>query len=128
MLNTAQFVRRLAALALADAGIITFWYKDKKLRRRVYVTCSLEEFVARWGQHIPERYEHAVHGFGLLGPRAVGKISAAIFVILNQIPRPRPKPRRWADSIKRDYGLDPLVDKTGQRMRWARRIAPKTAA
>jgi hypothetical protein len=55
--------------------------------------------------------------FGLFGPRAVGKISAAVLVILKQEPRPRPKPRRWAESIKRDYGRDPLLDDTGQRMR-----------
>ena len=36
-------------------GTVTFWAKDKKLRRRVYRECSLEEFVNRWAQHIPER-------------------------------------------------------------------------
>ncbi len=116
---------RITAL---DARTVTFWYKDKKLHRRVYVKYTLEQFVERWGQHIPERYEHAVHGFGLFGPRAVGKISVAVLGLLNQEPRPRPKPRRWADSIKRDYGRDPLLDDTGKRMRWARRIAPKIAA
>lgn len=43
---------------------VTFWFKDKKQRRRVHVTCSLEEFVDRWSQHIPERYQHTVRGFG----------------------------------------------------------------
>ena len=27
---------------------VTFWFNDKKLRRRVYGQCSLEEFVDRW--------------------------------------------------------------------------------
>jgi hypothetical protein len=107
---------------------VTFWYKDKKLRRRVYVQCSLKQFVERWGQHLPERYQHAVRSFGLFGPRAFGKSFAAVFALLRQEPRPRPKPRRWVESIKRDYGRDPLLDNTGQRMRWARRIAPQTAA
>src|ERR1700686_3877147 len=26
---------------------VRFWYKDKKLRRRIYVQCSLEEFIDR---------------------------------------------------------------------------------
>lgn len=67
------------------------WYKDKKLRRRVEV-CSLKEFVDRWTQHIPERYQHAVRSFGLFGPRAVGQSSAAIFALLGQNQMPRPKP------------------------------------
>src|ERR1017187_3767926 len=43
---------------------VRFWYKDKKLRRRVEVQCSLEEFIDRWTQHIPERYQHGVRSFG----------------------------------------------------------------
>ena len=34
---------------------VTFWAKDKKRRCRVNVTCSLEDFIDRWAQHIPER-------------------------------------------------------------------------
>jgi hypothetical protein len=108
-----------------ENGTVTFWYRDKKLRCRVFVQCSQQEFVERWGQHVPERYQHSVRSFGLFGPRAVDESSAAVFALLEQEPRPRPKPRRWAQSIKRDYGLDPLLDDVGQRMRWARRIAPQ---
>ena len=131
LLYAGRYVRRppIAQYRISsiDARTITFWYKDKKLHRRVYVECSLEEFVERWGQHVPDRYQHAVRSFGLFGPRAVGKISVAIFVLLKQEPRPRPKPLRWAESIKRDYGRDPLLDNAGQRMR-ARRIVPQIPA
>ena len=103
---------------------VRFWYKDKRLHRRVEVECSLEEFIDRWAQHILEGYQHAVRSFGLFAPRAVGQTSAAIFVILGQERKPRPKPRRWADSIKRDFGHDPLLDRKGKRMRWVGRLAP----
>src|SRR5271157_1057837 len=106
---------------------VTFWYKDKRLRRLAFVQCSLEEFIDRWAQHIPERYQHAVRGFGLFAPRALKQTSAAIFAILGQERRPRPKPRRWADSLKRDFGRDPLLDQTGKRMKWVRRQAPETS-
>jgi Putative transposase len=105
--------------------IVRFWYKDKKLRRRAEVQCLLEEFIDRWAQHIPERYQHAVRSFGLFAPRALGQTSAATFAILGQKRKPRPKPRRWADSVKRDFGRDPLLDHTGKRMKWARRIKAK---
>ena len=59
-----RYVRRppIAQRRITDVGerTVTFWFKDKKLRRRVYVQCSLEEFIDRWAQHIPERYQHAV--------------------------------------------------------------------
>ena len=110
-----------------DERTVRFWFKDKKLRRRVEVQCSLEEFIDRWAQHIPEPYHHAVRIFGLFAPRALSQTSAAIFAILRQERRPRPKPRPWANSIKRDFGHDPLLDQKGKRMKWARRLAPNAS-
>ena len=103
---------------------VTFWAKDKRQRRRVEIECSLEEFIDRWAQHILERSQHAVRSFGLFAPRALKQTGAAIFVMLGQERRPRPKPRRWADSLKRDFGRDPLLDPSGRRMKWVRRLAP----
>ena len=108
--------------------IVTFWAKDKRLRRRVHVQCSQEEFLDRWAQHIPERYQHAVRSFGLFAPRALRRTSAAIFAILGQQRRPRPKPRPWAESVKRDFGHNPLLDHTGKRMKWVRRLAPRASS
>jgi hypothetical protein len=120
-----SFERR-GILRTVGKRTVTFWYKDKKLRRRVYLQRPLEEFVDRWALHIPERYQHAVRCFGLFAPRPLRQTSAAIFLILGQERRQRPKPHRWADSLKRDFGHDPLLDHNGQRMTWRRRIAPKT--
>jgi hypothetical protein len=103
---------------------VTFWYKDKKLRRRVEVQCSLEEFIDRWAQHILERYQHAVRSFGLFAPRSLRQTSELIFAVLGQQRKPRPKPRRWADSIERDFGRNPLLDHKGEKMNWVRRLAP----
>jgi hypothetical protein len=58
----------------------------------------------------------------LFGPRSLRQTSSAIFAILGQERRPRPKPRPWADSLKRDFGHDPLLDETGKRMKWVRRL------
>jgi hypothetical protein len=124
-----RYVRRppIAQRRITHVGerTVTFWFKDKKLHRRVFVQCLLEEFIDRWEQHIPERYQHAVSSFGLFAPRALRQTSAAIFAILGQERRPRPKPRRWADSLKRDFGHDPLLDETGSRMKWVRRLPAK---
>jgi hypothetical protein len=103
---------------------VRFWAKDKKLRKRVYVECSLEEFVRRWAQHIPKRYQHTMRHFGLFGPRAMNQTSAAIFAGIGQEQRPRPKRVSWAASLKRDFGRDPLIDCNGNRMHWVRRLPP----
>lgn len=124
-----RYVRRppIAQRRITHIGerAVTFWAKDKKSGRRVNVECSLEEFIDRWAQHIPEHYQHAVRNFGLFAPRAISQTSAAVFTILGQQPWPRPKPRPWVDSIKRDFGYDPLLDQTGTRMKWVGRLAPK---
>jgi len=65
-------------------GIVTFWYNDKREHQRKYVTCSQEEFIDRWSQHILQRYQHSVRNFGLFAPRAVGQTSRAIFTLLRQ--------------------------------------------
>ena len=126
-----RYVRRppIAQRRITYIGeeIVRFWAKDKKLRLRVDVQCSLKEFIDRWAQHIPERYQHAVRCFGLFAPRSLRQTSAALFAILGQERRPRPKPRRWADSLKRAFGHDPLLDHKGLKMKWVRRMAPKAS-
>jgi len=71
-----RYVKRppIAQRRIASIGerTVTFWFKDKRLRRRVEVQCSLEEFIDRWAQHIPELGQHAVRSFGLFAPRALG--------------------------------------------------------
>lgn len=103
---------------------VRFWYKDKELHRCVEVQCSLEEFVDRWAQHLPENYQHAVRTFGLFAPRSVAQTCAVVFAILGQAPKRRPRHRPWADSIRRDFGRDPLLDHKGQPMKWVRRLNP----
>jgi putative transposase len=114
--------RRITCIAERS---VTFWTKDKRLsRRRVEVQCSPEEVIDRWAQHIPERYQHAVRTFGLLASRALGQTCAAIFAILGQKQRPRPRPVPWAVSMKRDFERDPLLDHMNNRMKWAGRLVP----
>jgi hypothetical protein len=115
-------------ITYVDQQIVRFWYKDKRLRRRIDVEVTTEEFVDRWGQHIPERYRHAVRSFGLFAPRATQRTFDAVFAILGQERRPRPKPRPWAESIMRDFKRNPLLDSKGKPMTWTRRIAAKPSS
>jgi hypothetical protein len=112
-------------ITLMTDRTVTFWYKDKKLHRKVEVKCTKEEFVERWAQHIVERYEHSVRSFGLFAPRAINPTTDAIFAVFGQQRRARPRPLSWEWLIKHTFKRDPLLDRTGNRMKWVRRLPPK---
>ena len=123
-----RYIRRppIAGYRITEIGngIVRFWYNDKREHQRKSITCSQEEFIDRWAQHILQRYQHSVRNFGLFAPRSVGQTSAAIFALLQQKKRPRPKPRPWALALKQDFGHDPQVDSKGERMRLVRLLPP----
>jgi hypothetical protein len=106
---------------ITDAAV-RFSVKDKKLKKRVSVNCSPAEFVALLAEHVPDRYRHAVRYFGLLTPRSKCRTARAVFKLLGQERRPRPRRLGWAYSVRRDFAIDPLVDTQGQRMRWVGRL------
>ena len=68
-----------------EKGDVVFWFKDKQLSRRVEMRCSLEDFVERLSQHVPEYYQHAVRNFGLFAPRELSETTHTIFAILQLV-------------------------------------------
>jgi hypothetical protein len=101
---------------------IRFSLQDKKLKTQVSTEYSPTNFVALLAEHVPDRYRHAVRYFGLLAPRSKRYTATAIFLLLGQQRRPRPRRLGWAYSIRRDFGNDPLTDSRGQPMRWVGRL------
>ena len=85
---------------------------------------SLEEFVDALAAQVPERYRHAMRYFGLLAPGTKHMTSTALFALLRQNKRPRPQRLSWRNSLRKYFGVDPLVDSCGQSMHWARRLNP----
>jgi hypothetical protein len=107
--------------------VVRFSVKDKRLKERVSAEYSPAEFVAVLAEHVPDRYRHAVRYFGLLAPRSKRRTATAIFLLLGQGRRPRPRRLGWAFSVRRDFGFDPLMDSRGQPMRWVGRLSPSTS-
>ena len=104
---------------------VQFWTKDKIQKRRVNISCTPEEFVTALAEHVPDRYRHGIRYFGLLAPRAKARTSAAVFALLGQPKRPRARRLSWAFSLRRDFGVDPLIDRHSQPMRWVGRLKPR---
>jgi hypothetical protein len=85
---------------------------------------SINEFVARLAEHVPDRYRHAIRHFGLLAPRSKAWTWAAVFSVLEQQKRSRPRRLSWRQSLWKYLKVDPLIDSRGNPMRWVRREKP----
>jgi hypothetical protein len=103
---------------------IEFLTKDLKEKRVVTTNYSIKEFVNALAAHVPDRYRHAMRRFGLLAPRTQRTTSAALFLLLGQTKRPRAQRLCWRNSLRRYFGVDPLIDSRGQSMHWVRRLKP----
>lgn len=128
LLYAARYGRRppLASwrlLEVTDPEVV-FVAKDTKTKRLVPTPRQLSDFVRLLASHVPDSYRHSVRYFGLLSPRARGRMQAALFALLGQCIRPRPQRLSWRDSLWKYFGVDPLVDSCGQTMLWVRRERP----
>jgi len=103
---------------------VEFLTKDLKQKRVVTTHYLLEGFVDALAAHVPDRYRHAMRRFGLLAPRTQRMTSAALFLLLGQKKRPRPQLLSWRNSVRKYFGVDPLLDSRGQSMHWARLLKP----
>jgi hypothetical protein len=107
-------------LKITNRGV-RFLAKDTRAKRKVELLWPKEMFVAALGEHVSDHYRHAMHYFGLLAPRSKRITQAALFALLKQLKRPRPARLGWADSLRRDFGINPLIDSHGQPMVWVGR-------
>ena len=103
---------------------VRFLAKDTRAKRMVELLWPKEMFVDNLGEHVLDCYRHAMRYFGLLAPGSKARTSAALFLLLGQQKRPRPRRLSWAFSLRRDFGVNPLIDSHGQSMHWVRRQGP----
>jgi hypothetical protein len=115
-------------LRVIDRQEIRFVTKDTRTKRTVETTYTPADFVAALADHVPDRYLHNVRYFGLLAPRVKSQTHDAVFALLGQTRLGKPRRLRWATSLQKSFGVDPLRDRNGERMRWVRRVPPRPAA
>ena len=89
------------------------------------ITCyTTADCLAALADHVPDRYRHNIRYFGLLSPRSKGRTHDTVFALLGQERRGKPWRLGWAALIKKSFGVDPLLDGQGNRMRWRARLEP----
>jgi hypothetical protein len=109
-----------------DRMEVRFLTQDTRTERIVETRYKTADFIATLADHVPDRYRHTVRYFGLMSPR--NKRSAdSVFSILGQQQLGKPRRVSWAVSLQRCFSANPLVDRTGQPMRWTRRLLNRSA-
>ncbi len=103
---------------------VVYQSKDTRTKTVFESSCAPADFLALLSQHVMDRYQHSMRYFGLLAPRTKHTASAAVFLLLGQERRPRPRRLSWRSSLQRDFQVDPLRDSRGQTMSWSRRLTP----
>ena len=98
--------------------------KDTRTKRTVETAYTPAEFLATLADHVPDRYRHNVRYFGLLAPRVKSQTHDAVFALLGQERLGKPRRLWWAASMRKSFGVDPLLDSEGRQMRWKHRLPP----
>ena len=109
-----------------DRHEIQFETKDTRTKQMVMTKYTPADFVATLADHVPDRYRHNIRYFGLLAPRTKARTHDTVFALLGQERLGKPQRLSWADSLKKSFGVDPLLDKRGDRMHWVGRLEPTT--
>lgn len=127
-----RYVRRPPIAQRRITGItnqeVEFWTKDLRQERTVHTQYPIADFLALLAEHVQDRYRHAIRYFGLLAPRAKSRTHPSLFLLLKQEQRPHPRRLSWRNSLRKYFGIDPLLDRCGQVMHWARRLEPGKCA
>jgi Putative transposase len=87
---------------------IRFLTKDTRSKRTVETVYTPAAFLSALADHVPDRYKHGVRYFGLLAPRVKGQTHDALFALLGQPRWAKPVRPRWASSLRKSFGVDPI--------------------
>ena len=103
---------------------IRFVTKDTRTQRTVMTRYTMADFLATLADHVPDRYRHTIRYFGLLAPCTKARTHDTVFALLGQARQGKPRRLSWAASLRKSFGVDPLLDRRGERMRWIGRLKP----
>ena len=94
-----------------DGGTVTFLYKNTNTGENTLLTLTVEEFIKRLIQHIPDKHFRQVRYYGIFSPRsqATGLDRARTIVTKPPARFIKPQPQNWRDRRIAQNGVDPLI-------------------
>ena len=112
---------RFRHISREDVHFLTW---DTRTKRRVMTRCTTADFLTTLADHVPDRYRHNIRYFGLLAPRTKARTHDTVFALLGQARQSKPRRLSWAASLRKSFGVAPLLDSRGDRLRWIGRLKP----
>lgn len=92
-----------------DGNEIAFNYLDHNTNTHKRLTLSVEEFIGRFIQHIPDPGFRMIRYFGFLAHRVRGTLLPIIHLLLGEKePKNLPPPPTFSELIQENFGFDPL--------------------
>ncbi len=94
-----------------DGNTITFAYRDHTSKQHRDFQLSVDHFIARFIQHIPDVGFRMIRYYGVLANRVRGKILPIIYSLLGQ-QKQSEKPKKttgFAILMEKDFGVSPFI-------------------
>ena len=94
-----------------DGNTVTFLYKDTSTGKKIHLTLTVENFIKRLIQHIPDKHFRQVRYYGIFAPKsqATGLDIAREVVVQSPARMIKPQPQNWRDRRISQNGVDPLI-------------------
>lgn len=94
-----------------DGKRVTFLYKDTATGEKTHITLTVEEFIKRLIQHIPDKHFRQVRYYGIFAPKSQATGLDIARKLVDQPPARmiKPQPQYWRDRRIAQNGVDPLI-------------------
>lgn len=93
-----------------DGTHVTYRFLDHHDKSMASVRLSIEEFIKRLIQHIPDLHFRLIRYYNWLANRTRGKLLPLVFKLIKQTPQISKK-IMWRDLFDKSFGFDPLLCK-----------------
>jgi len=92
-----------------DGHFVRFFFKDLAVNKTFHPELSVEDFIARFIRHIPDRHFRQVRYAGIFASRVKTSSTAIARKLLNQIKKVTIKILSWRQRRIKSKGTDPLT-------------------
>lgn len=94
-----------------DGNNVSFWFDDRNLHEKVFITLQTQEFIARIIRHIPDKYFKQVRYFGIFANRVRTELCNIVLYLLNKEFVPSCDILSWRQRLLNLNNVDPLACK-----------------
>lgn len=92
-----------------DGNEVTFSYLDHTTKKYKKLTLSIEEFIGRFVQHIPDEGFRMIRYYGFLAHRVRGKLLSIVHQLIGQQNEADAPSLTYAELMQKSFGFNPLT-------------------